>query len=80
VAAAGIAEELRERGLRVGVDERPETLGKRIRAAELEKVPFVVVYGERESRDALAVRRHHGEQSTQSLDELAGEIARAATI
>jgi threonyl-tRNA synthetase len=80
VAAAGIAEELRERGLRVGVDERPETLGKRIRAAELEKVPFVVVYGERESRDALAVRHHHGEQSTQSLDELAGEIARAATI
>jgi threonyl-tRNA synthetase len=79
-AAVEIAEELRARGLRVGVDERPETLGKRIRAAELDKVPYVVVYGERESRDALAVRRHHGEQSTQSLDELAGEIARAARV
>ena len=79
-AGGEVAEELRVRGLRVGVDERPETLGKRIRAAELEKVPFVVVYGERESRDALAVRRHHGEQSTQSLDELAGEIASAASI
>jgi threonyl-tRNA synthetase len=73
-AAGEIAEELRGRGLRVGVDERPETLGKRIRAAELEKVPFVVVFGERESRDALAVRRHHGEQSIQSLDELGAEV------
>jgi threonyl-tRNA synthetase len=60
------------------VDERDETLGKRIRDAELEKVPFVVVYGDRESdaarawRDfmALAVRERGGAQSTVSLDSL----------
>ena len=33
-------------------------------------MPFVVVYGDRESDDALAVRERGGEQSTLSLDEL----------
>ena len=65
---------LRERvfaaGYRVDVDERDETLGKRIREAELEKIPFVVVYGDRESDEALAVRERGAGQSTQSLDEL----------
>ncbi len=55
---------------RVEVDDRDDTLGKRIRDAELEKVPFVVVYGDRESDDALAVRERGGDQSTISLDEL----------
>ena len=68
-------------GYRVEVDERDDTLGKRIRDAELEKVPFVVVYGDRESDDALAVRERGGEQSTLSLDELLarfGELAAEA--
>ena len=63
-------ERLSAEGFRVEVDERDETLGKRIREAEVEKVPFVVVYGDRESDDALAVRERGGEQSTLSLDEL----------
>jgi threonyl-tRNA synthetase len=79
-AARELADELRERALRVHVDERPETLGKRIRDAELEKVPYVVVWGERESRDALAVRRRGGEQSTESVDALLGEIEAAAKL
>jgi threonyl-tRNA synthetase len=78
--AAAVAEQLRASGVRVGVDDRPETLGKRIRDAELEKVPYVVVWGDRESRDAMAVRRRHGEQTTESLDALAAEIHDAATI
>jgi threonyl-tRNA synthetase len=64
----------------VGVDERPETLGKRIREAEIEKVPYVIVWGERESRDALAVRRRGGEQSTVGLGALVDELSQAATI
>jgi threonyl-tRNA synthetase len=36
------------------VDEREETLGRKIRDAELAKIPYVVVWGERESLDALA--------------------------
>jgi threonyl-tRNA synthetase len=70
----GPARALRDRlggdGFRADVDERDETLGKRIRDAEVEKIPFVVVYGDRESEDALAVRERGGGQSTLSLGEL----------
>ena len=62
-------------GFRVEVDDRDETVGKRIRDAEVEKIPYVVVYGDRESEDALAVREHGGDQSTKSLDELTRELA-----
>ena len=72
--AAEVAAELRAAGLRVEVDERDETVGKRIRDAEVEKVPYVVVYGDRESRDSLAVRERGGAQSTKSLDELREEL------
>ncbi len=51
-------------------------MGKRIREAELEKVPYVIVYGDRESDDSLAIRERHGVQSTKSLRELLGELAR----
>jgi threonyl-tRNA synthetase len=85
-AAAELRARLAGEGYRVEVDERDETLGKRIRDAELERVPFVVVYGDRESdaarawRDfmALAVRERGGAQSTMSLDELLGRFAELA--
>src|SRR5213076_75733 len=57
-------------GFRVEVAEPAETIGKRIRAAELDKIPFTVVYGDRESDESLAVRERGGEQSTLSLSEL----------
>jgi threonyl-tRNA synthetase len=74
-AAATLRERFVAEGYRVEVDERDETLGKRIRDAELEKVPFTVVYGDRESEAALAVRQRGGEQATLSLDELLGRFA-----
>ncbi len=73
-AAKALGERLGGEGFRVDVDERDETLGKRIRDAELDKVPFVVVYGDRESDDALAVRERGAGQSTLSLDELLGRF------
>jgi threonyl-tRNA synthetase len=57
-------------GFRADVDERDETLGKRIRDAELEKVPYTIVYGDRESDESLAVRERGGGQSTVSLSGL----------
>jgi threonyl-tRNA synthetase len=63
-------------GFRVEVDERDETVGKRIRDAEVEKIPYVLVWGDRESEEALAVREHGGAQSTKSLEELANELAK----
>jgi threonyl-tRNA synthetase len=80
-AVAALRERIAGEGYRVEVDERDETLGKRIRDAELEKVPYVIVYGDRESDDALAVRERGGGQSTRSLSELVQVFARElATI
>ena len=78
-AAAALRARLEQEGFRVEVDERDDTLGKRIREAELQKVPFVIVYGDREAEAArawrelgkqLAMRERGGEQSTVSFDEL----------
>jgi threonyl-tRNA synthetase len=73
-AAAGVVERLEEAGIRVEMDERDETVGKRIRDAEVEKIPVVIVFGDRESEESLAVRERHGAQSTQSLDELIANL------
>jgi threonyl-tRNA synthetase len=62
-------------GYRVEVDDSDETVGKRIRNGEVDKIPFVIVYGDKESDDALAVREHRGEQSTRSLAELLAQFA-----
>jgi threonyl-tRNA synthetase len=78
--AAAVADELRAARLRVEVDERDETVGKRIRDAEVEKVPYVVVYGDRESRESLAVRERGGAQSTKSLDELRAELLATLSV
>ena len=64
-------------GYRVEVDESDETVGKRIRNAEVEKIPFTIVYGDRESDESLAIRERGGARSTASLQEL---LARIATL
>jgi threonyl-tRNA synthetase len=61
---------------RVEVDDSDETVGKRIRNAEVEKIPYVVVYGDKESDDSLAIRERGGEQSTKSLAAFLEELAR----
>ncbi|MBW8742006.1 MAG: threonine--tRNA ligase, partial [Acidobacteria bacterium] len=60
---------------RVEVDERDETVGRRIRDAELEKIPYVIVFGDKESDEALAVRKRGGEQATLGLAALRSELA-----
>ena len=66
-------------GVRAEVDERDETLGKRIRDAELQKIPYVVVWGDRETRESMAVRKRAGEGvTTMSVDALVAEIAEQA--
>ena len=72
-AAHELARKLAE--FRVEVDERDETVGRRIRDTELEKIPVTIVYGDKESDDSLAVRERGGEQSTRTLDELLSHLA-----
>jgi threonyl-tRNA synthetase len=72
-AATDLAERLAP--YRVELDASDETVGKRIRNAELEKVPVVVVYGDRESDESLAVRERGVGQSTMSLADLRSHLA-----
>jgi threonyl-tRNA synthetase len=74
-AARSIHDRIEAAGFRVELDERGETVSKRVRDAEVEKVPKVIVYGDRESEDALAVRDRGGEQSTVSLEKLLADLA-----
>jgi threonyl-tRNA synthetase len=78
--AESLADDLRVQGFRASVDERDETLGRRIRDAELFKIPYVVVWGERESLDSLALRRRGGEQVNVSWEALLGELQAAAKV
>ena len=62
---------LRAAGLRADVDERTESVGRKIREAELRKVPYMLVVGDREAEQrAAALRRHReGDQGTVPLSE-----------
>ena len=72
-AAAALADRLAP--YRVEVDASDDTVGKRIRNGEIEKIPFVVVYGDKESDESLAVREHGGDQSTLSLADFRKKLA-----
>jgi len=68
---------LREAGLRVELDERSESVGRKIREAELRKVPYMLVLGEREvAEGTVSVRLHGGEdRGAMTVGELATELA-----
>ena len=81
-AAAALRDELAARGVRADVDASEETIPKRIRAAELEKIPYVVVFGDREAEgDTLALRvRGVPDVSVSERAAALDEIAQAATL
>jgi threonyl-tRNA synthetase len=57
--AAKVAEELRAAGVRCRVDERSESVGRKIRDAELARAPYMLVVGDREQEaGTLAIRSH----------------------
>jgi threonyl-tRNA synthetase len=75
------AVELRRAGLRVEVDERAEKMGYKIREAQIQKVPLMLVVGDREVRDGvIAVRtREAGDVGTATpaaLAERLGDLVR----
>jgi len=51
---------LRDGGLRAEVDERPESTGRKVRDAELRKVPYMLVVGDREADARTVGLREHG--------------------
>jgi threonyl-tRNA synthetase len=67
---------LEDKSIRVRVDSRNETLDRRIREAELEKVPYILVIGEREVKQGtVAVRKRAvGDTGAMSLDQFIQQI------
>ncbi|MBP1996626.1 threonine--tRNA ligase [Paenibacillus eucommiae] len=71
-----VKKSLKEAGIRVEVDGRNEKLGYKIREAQLEKVPYMLVLGENEKNSgSVSVRkRGEGDLGSKSIAEIIGEI------
>ena len=76
--ARRVADELRRRGLRTEVDDRSESVGKKIREAEVLKTPYMLVVGDQEQgAGTVSVRRHReGDIGTISTAEFAERALR----
>ena len=68
--AGSVREQLAAAGLRAKVDERQEKIGYKIREAQLQKVPYMLVVGDREAAEStVAVRtRSGGDQGSSSSE------------
>ncbi len=69
--AAGLKKQLMDKDIRVKVDARSERMNQKIRQAQLEKIPYMLIVGDKEMADSsLSVRLRNGEQMAfPSLDE-----------
>ena len=74
--ARGVLKQLEAAGIRATVDERSEKVNLKIRDAQLQKIPYMLVVGDREQESGkVAVRnRKHGDQGARPLAEFIGEI------
>jgi threonyl-tRNA synthetase len=70
---------LKDEGVRVEVDERSETVNLKIRQAQLDKIPYMLVVGDREvAESTVSVRLRSGEQlASQSFDSFKQRINQA---
>jgi threonyl-tRNA synthetase len=70
--AAEVARRLADAGLRCRVDERSESVGRKIRDAELARAPYMLVLGDREAEEgAVAVRSHEeGDLGQMGVDDV----------
>jgi threonyl-tRNA synthetase len=78
--AHGVAQRCDEAGIRVEVDARSEKLGFKVREAEMQKVPLMLVVGDQEQADgSVTPRWRHGERRSEGaveIDALVAELAR----
>ncbi len=74
---AEVYQRLRAQGLRAELDDRGESIGRKIREAELRKIPNMLVVGEREqAQGSASLRRHRaGDAGSMPVDELAVQLA-----
>jgi threonyl-tRNA synthetase len=76
--AARVQQALQARGLRAQLDDRSERVNAKIRDAQLQKIPYMLVVGDREvEQGTVAVRLRSGENlGPQALDDVVERIAR----
>jgi threonyl-tRNA synthetase len=76
--AEEVARDLRGQGFRARVDDRTESVGRKIRDAELSKAPYMLVVGDREIESGEVSVRHHdeGDLGALSVDDLATRLNR----
>ena len=70
--ARAIEEKFKNKGLRVKIDDRPDKIGAKIRLAELNKIPVMIIVGEKEASDnTVSIRRRlMGDQGSVNVEEL----------
>ena len=75
--AAEVKKQLRKAGVRVEIDERQEKIGKKIREAELAKIPYMLVIGEKEATEnKVSIRKQgKGDAGQQTVEEFVANIA-----
>ena len=75
-AADQLAEQLRAQDFRVGVDRRSEKLGAKIRDAQMEKIPYMFILGQKEvDAGTVSVRkRAGGDQGAVRLEDIVGKL------
>ena len=74
--AHSVCDKLVAMGIRASVDDRNEKMGYRIREAQLQKIPYMLVLGEKERESgSVAVRnRKNGDQGVMSFDDFAAKL------
>ena len=74
--ARNVYEELKDKGFRVELEDRNETLGKKIRFAEVDKIPYVLVVGDKEvESETVAVRkRKEGDLGCMDINTLVRKL------
>ena len=72
-----VARTLVENGIRITIDDRNETIGKKIREAELQKIPYLLIVGPREAQSkTVSVReRGKGDRGKMTLEKFLAKIA-----
>jgi threonyl-tRNA synthetase len=75
--ARSVAARLQDAGIRADVDDRNEKLGARIRDAEIKKIPYMAIVGERErAENAVSPRKHKaGDLGSRAVEKFVAELA-----
>ncbi len=74
--AVEVKNKLADAGFRVELDDRNEKIGKKIREAQLQKIPYMIVVGDKERDDKVVALRHRkeGDLGVMSIEELIAKL------